>query len=153
VLKRWVVNIICSWITIRVRSLHDQKYSKTFKDFFCLFSKTFESNQLSKICERKHHFFPVISPVTSHLKMYLFVDICENLALQSIYFISYRKSYNQILTKELILKILKTFFAFSHNSKTFQRPAFKFKDFQGFQRPLRTLTIILCLQSRDFSST
>ena len=28
--------------SIRVRSLQDQKYSKTFKDFFRLFSKTFQ---------------------------------------------------------------------------------------------------------------
>jgi hypothetical protein len=27
---------------LRVRSLQDQKNSKTFKDFFCLFSKTFQ---------------------------------------------------------------------------------------------------------------
>ena len=51
--------------------------------------------------------------------------------IQSIYFISYSKSYNQFLTKDK-----------TQNLKTFQRPqrpAFQFKDFQGFQRPLRTL--------------
>ena len=85
-----------------------------FKDF----SKTFESNQLSKNCECKHHFFPVISPATSHLKMYLFVDIWKTLLFNQSILLA-RKSYNQVLTKELILK---TFFAFSHNSKTFQRP-------------------------------
>jgi hypothetical protein len=72
-------NYVCS---IRVRSLQDQKNSKTFKRFFLpIFrdlSKTCESNQLSKNCECKHHFYPVISPVKSHPKMRLFVDFCEN---------------------------------------------------------------------------
>jgi hypothetical protein len=78
----------------RVRSLQDQKNSKTFKfqrfflPIFKDFSKTFESNRLSKNCECKHHFYPVISPVKSHPKMHLFVDIFEKLVLQSTYFIS-----------------------------------------------------------------
>jgi hypothetical protein len=67
----------------RVRSLQNQK---KIKDFFCLFSKTFESKQLSKNCECKQHFYPVISPVKSHPKMRLFVDICKNLASINLFY-------------------------------------------------------------------
>jgi hypothetical protein len=46
----------------------------------------FESNQLSKNCEYKHHFYLVISPVKSHPKMHLFVDICENFASINLFY-------------------------------------------------------------------
>ena len=94
----------------KVRSLQDQKYSKTFKDLFnldprfpgdlveiyshCLFSKTFQrplalrAISCRKIASVSTIFTRVIIPVKSHPKIRLFVDICENLALQSIYFIS-----------------------------------------------------------------
>ena len=37
---------------IRVRSLQDQKNSKTFKDFFCLFSKTFQRSLRAISCRK-----------------------------------------------------------------------------------------------------
>jgi hypothetical protein len=70
--------------------------------FFKDFSKNFESNQLSKNCECKHHFCPVISPATSHLKKLkctfssIFANSKTLLFNQSI--LLARKSYNQLNT-------------------------------------------------------
>ena len=122
----------------RVRSLQDQKYSKAFKDFFCLFSKTFEGNQLSKNCECKHHFYPVISPVKSHPKMRIFVDICGNLDSINLFY----QLENRIINSSLKnLKTFKDFLRFFTQFKDFSKTSKTciFEDFQGFQRPLRTL--------------
>ena len=74
----------------RVRSLQDQKISKTFKDFFCLLSKTFQrpfgAIRCRKIAIYKHHFYQVISPVKSQPKMHFFVDICENFASINLFY-------------------------------------------------------------------
>jgi hypothetical protein len=120
----------------RVRSLQDQKYSKAFKDFFCLFSKTFEGNQLSKNYECKHHFYPVISPVKSHSKMRIFVDICGNLidSINLFYQLEKRiinSSLKNLKTFKDFLRFFTQFKDFSKISKTCI-----FKDFQGFLRPL-----------------
>ena len=55
----WTLAVLCipmfrNWATrsFRVRSLQDQNNSKTFKDFFCLFSKTFQ-RPLRAISSRK----------------------------------------------------------------------------------------------------
>jgi hypothetical protein len=97
--------------------------TKTFKHFFCLFSKTFESNQLSKNCECKHHFCTVISP-SNHILKCAFSSIFAKILLQSIYFSSWE---NRIINSSL--KNLKTF-------KDFLRFFTQFKDFsKTFQRP------------------
>ena len=115
-----------------------QRLSKIFSAYFQRLFK--EGNQLSENCERKHHFCPVISPATSHLKMYLFIDICENLALQSIYFISYRKSHDQIITKELILKTFKDFLRFFTHFKDFSKTLKTCIQIQRLSRISKTAT-------------
>jgi hypothetical protein len=70
----------------RVGSLQDQIIQRLFLPIVKDVSKTFESNQLSKNCVYKHHFYQVISPVKSHPKMHPFVDICENIASINLFY-------------------------------------------------------------------
>ena len=120
-----------------------QRLSKIFSAYCQRLFKDFESNQLSKNCECKHHFYPVISPVKSHPKMHLFVDICENL-LQSIILLA-RKSYNQILTKEFkdFFRLSSLFHTdFSKTLKDLNSNLKTFKDFKDRYVGLRTLSVI-----------
>jgi hypothetical protein len=97
--------------------------SKTFKDFFCLLSKTFQrplrAISCRKIAMYKHHFYHVISLVKSHPKMHFFVHICENLASINQSILLARKSYNQILTKDF-LRFFTQFKDFSETFKDFK---------------------------------
>ena len=103
-----------------------------FKDF----SKTVESNQLSKNCECKHHFHPVISPVKSHPEIRLFVNICENLASINQSFLLARKSYNQFLTKEFKdFNLIKYFLCFFTQLKDLHSNLRTFKDFKDRYEP------------------
>jgi hypothetical protein len=81
VTARGLIPVVSGFVVSKTK-----KIQRFFLPIFEDFSKTFESNQLSKNCECKHHFYPVINPVKSHPKMRLFVDICENLASINLFY-------------------------------------------------------------------
>jgi hypothetical protein len=60
----------------RVRSLQDQKFSQTFKDFSAYFQRLFkdlyEKSAVEKLQLYKRHFYPVLVPSSHILKCIFF---------------------------------------------------------------------------------
>jgi hypothetical protein len=80
----WICYYWSGFVVSKTKNI--ERLSKIFSVYFQRLFKDLWEQSVSKNCECKHHFYPVISPVKSHPKMYLFVDICENLASINLFY-------------------------------------------------------------------